>query len=216
VSRSQFYPIAAVAVLFFMPLQPQASPADLGPSSFRACAPAPQLVQIVSAVVPSHEARQPSSLRDPASRSVSVEGSAGRYQVRSGSAAAVTISAPVDAAACVAAPAEAVHLQTGGTIPGYDVAAVAAVLAYRESNPWPYGAAHIDDPRTWLGVRNRNGRAFVSIFDFKTLHSKGAFDCSGQEYYRVDVQTFAVKPYEGCVEGAPPKRVLPWLKDLPD
>ncbi len=100
-------------------------------------------------------------------------------------------------------------------MPGNNAAAIAAVLTYRQSNPWPYGAAHLDDPRTNVFARTRNGHIIVRIADYKSLYSPNAFDCSAEEYYRVDLQTFAVEPYEGCREGSPGKRVFPWLKDLP-
>ncbi|MEA2784760.1 MAG: hypothetical protein QOF71_864 [Candidatus Eremiobacteraeota bacterium] len=215
-NRSDYLPIAAIGSLFFLPLTAQASPADLGPPTFQACAPAPQFVQIVNAVAPRQGGRETSSLRRLSSLSVSVEGSGGRYRIASGSNASVTIDAPVDVRACQAMRPTAVRLANGGSVPGNNAAAIAAVLAFRESNAWPYGAAHLDDPRTRISARMRNGHIMVSIADYKTLYSPNALGCGSEEYYRVDLQTFAVVPYDGCFEGAPARRVLPMLKDLPD
>ena len=100
-------------------------------------------------------------------------------------------------------------------MPAHDIAAVNAALTYRLSHPWPYGPANLDDPRTSILVYERNGRSFVMIYDYKTLHDKGAFACGGEEYYRVVPETLDVRPYDGCAEGAPPQRVLPRLRDLP-
>lgn len=201
-----------VMVVLSTPLAAVASPEDLGPPTFRACAPAPQLSMAVSMLA---GARRSSSLRELSDRAVTIAGSEGQYEVRAGSGASVRFTAAVSPQACAAIAPDAVRLASGGSVPGADIAAVAAVLAYRQAHAWPYGPAHLDDPRTSLAFRNRNGRAFVSIVDFKTLHDKGAFDCSGQEYYRVIVETLDVQPYDGCFEGAPPQRVLPTLKRLP-
>jgi hypothetical protein len=216
INRSHYLPTATVAALFCLPLTAHASPADLGPPTFQTCAPAPQFVQIVNAVAPRQGGREASSLRQLSRLSVLVEGSGGRYRISSGSNAPVTIDAPVDIRACEAMRPAAVRLANGGTLPGNNAAAIAAVLSYRQSNTWPYGAAHLDDPRTRITARTRNGHIMVSIADYKTLYSPNALNCGGEEYYRVDLQTFAVAPYDGCPEGAPAKRVLPTLKSLPD
>ena len=208
--------LRAVAFLLVTPLASHASPADLGPPTFQICASAPQFVQIVNAVAPRQGGRETSSLRRLSNLSVSVEGSDGRYRISSGSNASVTIDAPVDVRACQAMRATAVRLANGGSVPGNNAAAIAAVLAFRELNAWPYGAAHLDDPRTRISARTRNGHIMVSIADYKTLYSPNALNCGSEEYYRVDLQTFAVVPYDGCPEGAPARRVLPMLKDLPD
>lgn len=214
-SSTQYRSALVVAVLICAPSVSWASPADLGPPDFHACAPAPQLLRVLSAVAPPGEGRQISSLRRLSSLSVVIDGSAGRYSVQLGSAAPVTIIAAVDKRACQAISSMAVRLMDGGVLPGNDVAAIAAALAYRESNTWPYGAAHVDDPQTQITVRTRNGHAIVTLVDFKTLLTPH-LDCSGQEYYRVDLETFAVKPFDGCGAGTATNRILPTLKDLPD
>lgn len=189
-----------------------ASPEDLGPPTFRACAPGPQLSKAVSALT---DGRSTASLRAFSDRTISVAGSNGEYELQVDSATPVRFTAAVSTQACAAIAPEAVRLANGGTVPGADIAAFGAVLAYRQTHAWPYGAAHLDDARTTVAFRNRNGRAFFSIVDFKTLHDRGALDCSGQEYYRVDLRSLDVQPYDGCFEGAPVRRVLPPLKDLP-
>lgn len=123
--------------------------------------------------------------------------------------------ATVDKRACEAADPKATHLMNGGTIPGNNAAAVAAVLAFRQSNTWPFGAAHIDDPRTAIDSQTRNGHVIVAILDYKTLFMPN-LDCSSEEWYRVDVRTFDVKPFDGCGANTPANHPLPILKDLPD
>ena len=214
-SRTQSRSALVVAMLICAPVVSQASPADLGPPDFHACAPAPQLLRVVSAVAPAGRGRQISSLRQLSSLSVAIDGSAGRYNVQSGSAAPVTIVAAVDKRACQAISSKAARLMDGGVLPGNDVAAIAAALAYRDSITWPYGAAHVDDPRTQITVRTRNGHAIVTLVDFKTLFTPH-LNCSGQEYYRVDLETFAVKPFDGCGAGTATNHPLPTLKDLPN
>jgi hypothetical protein len=214
-SSSRYRSAFVVAMLICAPSVSQASPADLGPPDFHACAPAPQLMQVVSAVAPPGGGRQVSSLRRLSSLSVAIDGSAGRYNVQSGSAAPVSVVAAVDKRACQAISPKAARLMDGGVLPGNDVAAIAAALAYRESNAWPYGAAHVDDPQTQITVRTRNGHAIVTLVDFKTLFTPH-LDCSGQEYYRVDLETFAVKPFDGCGAGTATNHILPTLKDVPD
>jgi hypothetical protein len=195
-----------------VPIGAAASPEDLGPPTFRACAPAPQLSSIVSALAGSGGS---SSLRRLSDRDVKISGSDGAYEVRTDQGTPVRVTTAVHPLACAAIAADAVRLANGGHVPGADIAAVGAVLAYRDKHAWPYGSAHLDDPRTTVAFRNRNGRAFVSIIDFKTLHDPGSLNCSGQEYYRVILQTLDVAPYDGCFEGAPAQRVLPTLKRLP-
>lgn len=204
--------VTVCAVLASVTSNAAASVEDLGPPTFRACAPGPQLSRIVAALM---DARRSSSLRELSDRTIVIAGSAGQYEVRSGAVPPIRLTANVSREACAAIAPDAIRLANGGSVPGYDIAAVAAVLAYRKQHEWPYHAAHLDDPRTTLAVRNRNGRAFVSIVDYKTLHDKGAFDCSGEEYYRVVLQTLDVQQYDGCFEGASPQHVLPKLKDLP-
>ena len=148
-------------------------------------------------------------------RMVLIGGSEGRYEMRADSGIAVPFTAPVSPLACAAIARDAIQLSNGGSVPGADIGAVAAVLAYRQAHSWPYGPAHLDDPRTSLAFRNRNGRAFVSIVDYQVLTDRGALSCGGQEYYRVDLQALDVQPYDGCREGAPPQRLLPKLKELP-
>jgi hypothetical protein len=166
-------------------------------------------------VTPSGAGRQISSLRQLSSLSVAIDGSAGRYSVQLGTAPPVTVVAAVDKRACQAISPKAARLMDGGVLPGNDVAAIVAALAYRESNTWPYGAAHVDDPQTQITVRTRNGHAIVTLVDFKTLLTPH-LDCSGQEYYRVDLETFAVKPFDGCGAGRSTNHILPPLKDLPN
>jgi hypothetical protein len=214
-STLQCRSVVVTTMLLCVPLVSQASPADLGTPDFHACAPAPQFLQIVAALAPREGGRHVSALRRLSSLPISIEGSAGTYRVQLGSAAPVTIVAPVDKRACQAISPNATRLMDGANVPGTDVAALAAALVYRESNSWPYGAAHTDDPRTQITVRTRNGRAIVTLVDYKTLLTPH-LDCSSQEYYRVDLQTFAVKPFDGCGAGTPANRILPTLKDLPD
>jgi len=204
--------VALMTAVASLPLSAAASPADLGPPSFRACAPSTQLSALIAAL---RDGRRPTSLHELSGRMVLIGGSEGRYEMRADSGIAVPFTAPVSPLACAAIARDAIQLSNGGSVPGADIGAVAAVLAYRQAHSWPYGPAHLDDPRTSLAFRNRNGRAFVSIVDYQVLTDRGALSCGGQEYYRVDLQALDVQPYDGCREGAPPQRLLPKLKELP-
>lgn len=96
----------------------------------------------------------------------------------------------------VAAPAEkVVDVRSGGQIPGTSLAALAAVLDHRRGHAWPLGAAHPDQWESEIRLSVRGSYDYVAILD---LPQNAAATCRGQEYYRVDPQSFGVRPYDGC------------------
>jgi hypothetical protein len=209
--RARFISIFTVAAVVMAQGEALGSAADVGLPTFRACASAPQMAQLVGEL----QTHGSPALGTSAAGTVVAERAGSGFAAKTPSGVLVSVDAPSSPKSCAAAATQTVRLAEGGSVPAHDIAAVNAALTYRLSHPWPYGAAHLDDPRTSIMVYERNGRSFVVIYDYKTLHDKGAFTCAGEEYYRVVPETLDVRPYDGCFEGAPPQRVLPRLRNLP-
>jgi hypothetical protein len=114
---------------------------------------------------------------------------------------------------CFTNAAMTLRAESGAPIPGRYVAALAAVLAFREKTPFPepLGSAHASRPDTTISIRDRGANEIVLIAD--RIGRNGG--CGAQEYYFVDGSTFAVTPFDGCIEGHYHPPSLAHSKDLP-
>jgi len=189
-----------------------AESAPLDPVSYEACGGANQLAAVAQAVA--SEPTSAAALRELSAKSVQIVPGAEGLDVKAGERhMTVKTTASVSHATCsVVRPGTSVLLPSG-TLPGANVAALAAALAYRRSFAWPLGAAHLDQGGTSVYLQTRGRYLFVSIIDNPSqTHQLG---CSGDEYYRVDSQSFAVLPFDGCVEGHAHSTALPGVMQLP-
>lgn len=205
----------SAAVAFGLSSAVRASQEDiLSPPIDHICAPAPAAVSIANSLPSAIDQR---SLQEVAQHDVVVNPIGGRFAITAGAA---KVYAPIagDAVACRASAPRAVRLFSGGSMPGAEWASLLAVLAYRTSHHWPYGDADLSAPRTAIDIQTRGAHVLVSISDYKTLFSKNAVNCSGEESYRVDpTKGFSVIPYGQCGEFRPgPNGPLRRLKDIPN
>ncbi len=202
---------AIVATLVLAnPLSAQSAPLD--PVSYEACGDANQFAAVAQSVA--SEPTSAAALRELSAKSVQIVPGAEGLDVKAGERhMTVKTAAGVSPATCsVVRPGTSVLLASG-TLPGANVAALAAVLAYRHSFAWPFGAAHLDQRGTSLYLQTRGRYLFVSIIDKPSQANQ--LGCSGEEYYRVDAQSFAVLPFDGCIEGHAPSTALPGVMQLP-
>lgn len=128
-------------------------------------------------------------------------------------------SSPVSPPACKFARGQEQIAARGGQIPARYVEAYALVNDYRVVHPWPLGPAdmhaassdakiEVYDPAYILvliadGVRRVNGRGNYLL------------GCAGVEYYRVNLSTQQVLPFDGCIE-MHRRGALPSFSQLPN
>jgi len=106
------------------------------------------------------------------------------------------------------------NLSPDGTVPRSSLLAFRLVMAYREAHPWPGpgSGAPLADAKTAAFVESRGRFATVSLSAEKDGSSLYP-GCVGEEAYRVNLVTFSVLPYDGCLE--PHRLFVPRLGSLP-
>ena len=168
---------------------------------FAACGSGSTLVGVTRAARAGHSS-DPSGLREVASESyqliqmnggLRVASSKGRQSIIAAQAVAKRVCNDVPSAD------NTVRVADGGALPGVSIAALAAVLDYRQDRPWPLGSAHEELPDTTISVQSRGRNAYVMISDFRTVFNGGG--CAREEYYRIDPTTFEVLPSTAASKG---------------
>ena len=216
---ARFYTLfAGLAVASVSLVGPEAAEAQPGPIPVTFCGPAPLFVAMASNIVRPDASVQ--DLRDLSATSVDVAETNGVYRL-SVRGTRTTASVPVRTAAapdassgsCKFHSANGSRLVGAKSVPGIYIAALAAVGRFNEHHPYPLGSVDRNVPANSVIVGTLGPFALVTILGNMT---PGTLGCPDQEWYRVDVSTFEVLPYqEGCLEGGGGKRVLPRLRDLP-
>jgi hypothetical protein len=107
-------------------------------------------------------------------------------------------------------------LTNATTVPGLDIASFAAVTTFRKTNPWPLTPAPIEQASTAVQFRTIGRYLFVIVSAAPSAQSTFSLSCGAVEYYRVDPQTFDVRPFDGCVEAHKHAPGLPGLGGLPN
>jgi|GEM_PF-3521546 len=191
--------------------------ADEGPVSV--CGPAPLFLSVVSNLVPTNPSLQ--DLRNVAATSVSISRSGSAFHVRrTDSLRSADVSAALaDASSASTGPCRGIRpndsrLVDAQSVPGIDIAALAAVVRYNNGGfRWPAGAVDRNTAASEVVVSTFGPFAYVLI---RGDSPSGSLRCAPTETYRIDPSTFEVLPYqERCLDADGKPQLLPKLRDLP-
>ena len=187
--------------------------AELGSLDYAVCASAPEVTAIAHAFLTRHSA---DAYRVLASETVHLQRSGSTLHVSAGAGRKATISiANSSDEVCSIRAAGADLLSAASAIPGANIAALDAVLAYRAGHPWPLAAAPVDEQSTSVHLQTR-GRYLFVMLSSSLKNKPPGLGCGQVEYYRVDPSTFEVRPFDGCVEAHERAAGLPRIGQLPN
>lgn len=182
------------------------------------CAPAALFVAIASSVVsPSASAQD---LRNLSATAVEKVQNGESFEVKVRGTRSVS-SVPFKSASaprgtsgsCSAIAPNWTRVADATSVRGIEVAALAAVLRYRQSHRWPLTPVDPNDPANAIAVYTLGNYAYVSI---RGNLPPRTFACAPEESYRIDPATFDVLPYQNdCIEANQTPRLLPRLRHLP-
>jgi hypothetical protein len=187
---------------------------------FNACGSAPDLLSLVKAL--NVQGGDPGSLSKIASSKITINVDANKLQIARDNVQAVSVvRASSDVTkVCRFMPKDAATSanldEGGGTIPGENVAALAAVLSYRMAHPWPLSVPDIDNNSTGIEIRTSKADFETHPYYFVFIIAEpkpNTIGCGPEESYRVSPQTFEVRPFVGCPDSL--SKVLPRLQQLP-
>lgn len=204
-----FLPLIVGTVVAPRPVKAQIVPSET--STF--CGSSGNVVRTLQSVAGNSPTRD--QLTSLARSSIGLAHSADKVSITiPGRATSTATQVQPQSAICLSYPAGTVLFANAPTLRGTTLAALAAVLSYRETHRWP--GAHPAHPLfadTSVYVSERGTYQYVSFID-NPARLKQFDGCGGEEYYRVDPASFDARPYNGCLVGGADLN-LPKIDKLP-
>jgi hypothetical protein len=206
--------LAMLLVIMLSAAVPIADASPVAPVSATFCGSSATAANIADALIGSDSLQ---NVREISRVTVVLERKGELVELRrsDGKATLTALSVTPTARVCLAYPPDTVLLESTTAVSGSTLAALSAVLRYRQNYTWPSAyPANPHAPGTTVYITARGPYEVVHFVDDPHLTHQGE-TCAGEEFYRVNLVLLSVYPFNGCLVGGS-WLPLPHLNELPD